>query len=80
MLTFEFDTETIDISGSTEQLRQYQMQRFAKRSSTPDRNVSIGRDQIVIEVPGSDGTAINRWGNTAVSIIDRTLYSSDTSS
>ncbi len=78
-LTFEFDTETIDITGSTERLLQYQMQSFADRESTPDGDVTIDRDRIVIELFDSDGTAVQQWGEAAVSIIDRTLYLSDNS-
>lgn len=79
VLTFEFDTETVDITGSTERLLQYQMRSFADRESTPDGDVTIGRDRIVIAIPDSDGTAIQQWGEAAVSIIDRTLYLSDNS-
>ncbi|WP_440769062.1 AAA family ATPase [Natronorubrum sp. DTA28] len=79
-LLFEFDTETVDISGSTKRLLQYQMRSFADRDSTPDSDVRIGRDRIVIEIPDSDGAAVQRWGEAAVSIIDRTLYLSDNSS
>ncbi|WP_440765198.1 AAA family ATPase [Natronorubrum sp. DTA7] len=79
-LLFEFDTETVDISGSTKRLLQYQMRSFADRDSTPDGDVRIGRDRIVIEIPDSDGAAVQRWGEAAVSIIDRTLYLSDNSS
>ncbi len=80
VLLFEFDTETVDISGSTKRLLQYQMRSFADRDSTPDGDVSIGRDRIVIEIPDSDGSAVQRWGEAAVGIIDRTLYLSDNSS
>ncbi|WP_408958741.1 AAA family ATPase [Natrinema sp. 74] len=79
-LTFEFDTETVDITGSTERLLTYQMQSFADRESAPDGDVTIGRDRIVIEIFDSDGTAIQQWGEAAVDIIDRTLYLSDNSS
>ncbi|MDF9746506.1 AAA family ATPase [Natrinema salsiterrestre] len=79
VLTLEFGAETIDITGSTERLLQYQMQSFAEKDSTPDADVTIGRDRIVIEIPDSDGGAIQQWGEAAVSIIDRTLYLSDNS-
>lgn len=79
VLTLEFGAETIDITGSTERLLQYQMQSFAEKDSTPDADVTIGRDRIVIEIPDSDGAAIQQWGEAAVSIIDRTLYLSDNS-
>ncbi|ELY38416.1 hypothetical protein [Natronorubrum tibetense] len=54
-LLFEFDTETVDISGSTKRLLQYQVRSFADRESTPDGDVRIGRNRIVIEIPDSDG-------------------------
>ncbi|WP_137290128.1 AAA family ATPase [Natronorubrum halophilum] len=80
VLIFEFDADTVDLSGSTKRLLQYQMRSFADRDSTPHGDVTIGRQRIVIEIPNSDGSAVQRWGEAAVSIIDRTLYLSDNSS
>ncbi|MFC4543569.1 hypothetical protein ACFO5R_16705 [Halosolutus amylolyticus] len=79
ILTFEFDADTVDISGSTERLLTYQMRSYADQDSTPDGDVTIGQRRIVIEIPASDGTAVQQWGEAAVSIIDRTLYLSDNS-
>ncbi|WP_121742870.1 AAA family ATPase [Natronorubrum halophilum] len=80
VLIFKFDADTVDLSGSTKRLLQYQMRSFADRDPTPDGDVTIGRQRIVIEIPNSDGSAVQRWGEAAVSIIDRTLYLSDNSS
>ncbi|ELY62108.1 hypothetical protein [Natronolimnohabitans innermongolicus] len=79
VLTFEFE-DTVDISGSTKRLLQYQMRSFADQEETPDADVSIGQHRIVIEIHDSDGNAVTRWNEAAVSIIDRTLYLSDNSS
>ncbi|PGF14719.1 AAA family ATPase [Natrinema sp. CBA1119] len=79
MVTLAFEPDTIEIEGSTKRLLQYQLQSFADRESTPAADVTIGRDRIVIEIADSEGTAIQRWGEAAVSIVDRTLYLSDNS-
>ncbi|WP_226041373.1 AAA family ATPase [Natrinema sp. DC36] len=79
VLTLAFEPDTIEIEGSTKRLLQYQLQSFADRESTPAADVTIGRDRIVIEIADSEGTAIQRWGEAAVSIVDRTLYLSDNS-
>ncbi|WP_339103762.1 AAA family ATPase [Haloterrigena salinisoli] len=80
VLTYEFETDTVEISGSTKRLLQYQLRSFADRDATPEADVTIGRDRIVIEIPDSDGDAVQRWSEAAVGIIDRTLYLSDNSS
>lgn len=80
ILLFEFDPETIEIAGSTERLLKYQMRSFANQESTPDGEVTIAGQTIVVELPDADGNDVQRWGEAAVSIIDRTLYLSDTSS
>ncbi|QLK25267.1 AAA family ATPase [Natrinema zhouii] len=79
VVTLAFEPDTIEIAGSTKRLLQYQLQSFADRESTPAADVTISRDRIVIELPDSDGTAIQQWGEAAVSIVDRTLYLSDNS-
>jgi len=79
VVTLAFEPDTIEIEGSTKRLLQYQLQSFADRESTPAADVTIGRDRIVIEIADSEGTAIQRWGEAAVSIVDRTLYLSDNS-
>lgn len=80
VLTYEFETDTVEISGSTKRLLQYQLRSFADRDATPEADVTIGRNRIVIELPDSDGDAVQRWSEAAVDIIDRTLYLSDNSS
>ncbi len=80
IVTLEFGADTVDITGSTKRLLQYQMRSFADRDSTPDGEVTIDRDRIVIEIPDSDGAAVKQWGEASVSIVDRTLYLSDNSS
>ncbi|MFC7213189.1 hypothetical protein ACFQO4_03730 [Saliphagus sp. GCM10025334] len=77
VLTYTFDPETVSITGSTKRLLTYQLQSFADQESTPDGDVTIDGQRIVIDVPDADGAAIQRWGQGAVSIIDRTLYLSD---
>ena len=79
VVTLAFEPDTIEIEGSTKRLLQYQLQSFADRESTPAADVTIGRDRIVIEIADSEGTAIQRWGEAAVRIVDRTLYLSDNS-
>lgn len=78
-LIFEFEPGTIDISGSTKRLLRYQMRSFADQESTPDGEVQIRRNAVVIDIPDADGGAVQRWGEAAVAIIDRTLYLSDNS-
>ncbi|MFC7231313.1 hypothetical protein ACFQMM_07660 [Saliphagus sp. GCM10025308] len=77
VLTYTFDPKTVSITGSTKRLLTYQLQSFADQESTPDGDVTIDGQQIVIDVPDADGAAVQRWGQGAVSIIDRTLYLSD---
>ncbi|MCU4753844.1 hypothetical protein OB919_17965 [Halobacteria archaeon AArc-curdl1] len=77
VLTFEFDPETVEIQGSTKRLLTYQLQSFADQASTPEGDVTIGDQRIVIEIPNADGNAIEQWGDAAVTSIDRTLYLSD---
>ncbi|UTF55111.1 hypothetical protein [Natronosalvus rutilus] len=77
VLTYTFDPKTVSITGSTKRLLTYQLQSFADQESTPDGDVPIDGQRIVIDVPDADGAAIQRWGQGAVSIIDRTLYLSD---
>lgn len=77
VLTFEFDPETVEIQGSTKRLLTYQLQSFADQASTPEGDVTIGEQRIVIEIPDADGNAIEQWGEAAVTSIDRTLYLSD---
>ena len=79
-LIFSFDSAVVSITGSTKRLLTYQLQSFANQESTPDGSVSIEGQQITIDIPDADGNAIQRWGRGAVSIIDRTLYLSDTNS
>ena len=77
VLVFEFDPETVDISGSTKRLLTYQLSSYADQESSPDGDVTIERNSIVVEIPDADGIAIEDWANAAVDIIDRTLYLSD---
>ncbi|MFP9060482.1 hypothetical protein ACLI4R_08105 [Natrialbaceae archaeon A-chndr2] len=77
VLTFEFDPETVEIQGSTKRLLTYQLQSFADQASTPEGEITIGDQRIVIEIPNADGHAIEQWGDAAVTSIDRTLYLSD---
>lgn len=79
VLVFEFDPDTVEITGSTERLLRYQMRSFAEQESTPDGDVTIEGNTIVVELPEADGDAVSRWGEAAVGIIDRTLYLSDNS-
>ncbi|MCU4971546.1 AAA family ATPase [Halobacteria archaeon AArc-m2/3/4] len=80
VLTFEFDPDTVEITGSTKRLLRYQMRSFAEKESTPDGDVTIEGNTIVVDLPEADGDAVSRWGEAAVEIIDRTLYLSDNSS
>ena len=77
VLVFEFDPGTVDISGSTKRLLTYQLSSYADQESSPDGDVTIERNSIVVEIPNADGMAIEDWANAAVDIIDRTLYLSD---
>ena len=77
VLVFEFDPGTGDISGSTKRLLSYQLRSYADQESSPNGDVTIERNSIVVEIPDADGMAIEDWANAVVDIIDRTLYLSD---
>lgn len=78
-LRFEFDPASVELTGSTRRLLRYQLRSFGQRESTPAGDVTVEGQTLLIELPDPDGNAIQRWGEAAVSVIDRTLYLSDDS-
>lgn len=77
VLQFEFDD--VDLTGSTKRLLRYQLQSYADRDETPECDLSIADNRVVVDLYDADGTDVKRWGDAAVSIVDRTLYLSDES-